>query len=120
LVGLHRKTDWCRSNFGEGARRRRGGSEGKGSGAHDDQGVAGVGEERDRGGVSTANRAGGGAPRDVDRVPVAGGQENSGEVARQLLRDDMVLVGCLAGAKRRWIDGRTARLSGGGSSSSPA
>jgi hypothetical protein len=41
-------------------------------------------------------------------------------VARQLLRDDVVLVVCLAGAKRLWIDGTTARPSGGGSSSSPA
>jgi hypothetical protein len=34
LAGLHRKTDRCRSNSGEGAQRWRGGSEGKGSGAH--------------------------------------------------------------------------------------
>jgi hypothetical protein len=64
--------------------------------------------------------AGGGASRDVDGVPVAEGQESGGEVVRQLLRDDMVLVVCLAGAKRRWIDGMTARPSGGRSSSSPA
>jgi hypothetical protein len=63
---------------------------------------------------------GGGALREVDGVPVAGGQESGGEVARQLLRDDVVLVVCLAGAKRQWIDGTTARPSGGGSSSSPA
>jgi hypothetical protein len=64
--------------------------------------------------------AGGGAPRDVNGVPVAGGQESSGEVARELLHDDVVLMVCLAGAKRRWIDESTARPSGGGSSSSPA
>jgi hypothetical protein len=63
---------------------------------------------------------GSGGPRDGDAVPVTGGQESSEEVARQLLRDDVVLVVCLAGAKRRWIDGMTARPSGGGSSSSPA
>jgi hypothetical protein len=64
--------------------------------------------------------AGGGASRDVDGVPVAGGQESGGEVARQLLCDDVVLVLCLAGAKRRWIDGTMARPSGDESSSSPA
>jgi hypothetical protein len=41
-------------------------------------------------------------------------------VARQLLRDDVVLVVCLAGARRQWIAGTTARPSGSGSSSSPA
>jgi hypothetical protein len=64
--------------------------------------------------------AGGGASRDVDGVPVAGGQESGRGVARQLLRDDVVLVVCLAGVKRRWIDGTTTRPSGGGNSSSPA
>jgi hypothetical protein len=64
--------------------------------------------------------AGGGAPRDGDGVPVAGGQKSGGEVARKLPRDDVVLMGCLAGARRQWIAGTTARPSGGGSSSSPA
>jgi hypothetical protein len=63
--------------------------------------------------------AGGSAPRDVDGVSVAGGQESGGEVARELLCDDVVLMVCLAGAKRRWIDGTTARPSDGESSSSP-
>jgi hypothetical protein len=63
--------------------------------------------------------AGGGAPRDVDGVPVAGGQESGGEVARKLSRDDVVLMVCLVGARRQWIAGTTARPSGGGSSSSP-
>jgi hypothetical protein len=44
---------------------------------------------------------GGGAPRGGVGVPVAGGQESGGEVARQLLRDDVVLVVCLVGAKRQ-------------------
>jgi hypothetical protein len=44
---------------------------------------------------------GGGGPRDVDGVPVAGGQESGGEVARELPRDDVVLVVCLAGAKKQ-------------------
>jgi hypothetical protein len=64
--------------------------------------------------------AGGVAPKDGDVVPVAGGQESGGEVARKLLRDDVVLVVCLAEAKRQWIAGTTARPSGGESSSSPA
>jgi hypothetical protein len=64
--------------------------------------------------------AGGGALRDVDGVPVAEGQESGGEVARELLRDVVVLMVCLARAKRWWIDRTTARPSGGGSSSSPA
>jgi hypothetical protein len=51
---------------------------------------------------------------------VAGGQEGGGEVVRELPHDDVVLMVCLAKAKRRWIDGMTARPSGGGSSSSPA
>jgi hypothetical protein len=45
---------------------------------------------------------------------------SGGEVARQLLRDDVVLMVCLAGARRQWIAGTTARPSGGGSSSSLA
>jgi hypothetical protein len=44
--------------------------------------------------------AGGGAPRDVDGVPVVGGQESGGEVARKLPRDDVVLMVRLAGARR--------------------
>jgi hypothetical protein len=64
--------------------------------------------------------AGGGAPRDDDSVPVAEGQESSGEVDRKLPRGHAVLVVCLAGAKRQWIVGTTVRPSGGGSSSSSA
>jgi hypothetical protein len=63
---------------------------------------------------------GGGGPRDVVDVPTVGGQEGVGEVVRELPRDDVVLTVCLVGAKRRWINGTTARPSGGGSSSSPA
>jgi hypothetical protein len=37
--------------------------------------------------------AGGGAPRDIDGVPMAGGQESSREVARKLPRVDVVLLG---------------------------
>jgi hypothetical protein len=64
--------------------------------------------------------ASGGAPRGGVGVLVAGVPEGGGEVARELLRDDVVLMVHLAGAKRRWIDGATTRLSGGTSSSSPA
>jgi hypothetical protein len=69
-------------------------------------------------GAETASRrrtgAGGGAPRDDGSIPVAGVQESSGEVARKLPRDDVVLVVCLAGAERRRSVGTTARPSGGG------
>jgi hypothetical protein len=64
--------------------------------------------------------ADGRAPRGGDGIPVAGGQEGGGEVARKLPCGDVVLVVCLAGAKRQWIVGTTARPGGGGSSSSPA
>jgi hypothetical protein len=42
---------------------------------------------------------------------VAGGQEGGKEVAKQLPRDDVVLVVCLAGARRQWINGTTTRPS---------
>jgi hypothetical protein len=64
--------------------------------------------------------AGGGAPRGGDGVLVAGGQEVCEEVARKLPQGDVVLMVCLAGAKRQWVIGTTARPSDGGSSSSPA
>jgi hypothetical protein len=76
-----------------------------------------------RGAVAACRRrigAGGGAPRDDGGVPVAGGQESGGEVARKLPRDNVVLMGYLSGAERRWIVGTTARPSGGRSLSSPA
>jgi hypothetical protein len=74
-------------------------------------GVAGVGEERGRGG---------GGSGDVDGVLVAGGQEGGGGVARKLPWDDVVLMVGLARAREQWIVRTTARPSGGGSSSSPA
>jgi hypothetical protein len=43
--------------------------------------------------------AGGGGPRDDVGVPVAGVLEGGGEVARELLRDDVVLMVCLARAE---------------------
>jgi hypothetical protein len=58
--------------------------------------------------------AGGGAPRGGDGVPVARGQESSGEVARKLPQDDVVLVVCLAGTERQRNVGSTARPSGDG------
>jgi hypothetical protein len=45
--------------------------------------------------------------------------EGGEEAAGKLLGDDVVLLVPLAGAEGRWIDGTTARPSGGGSSSSP-
>jgi hypothetical protein len=47
-----------------------------------------------------------GALRDDGGIPVARVQESSGEVARKLPRDDVVLVVCLAGAERRRSVGR--------------
>jgi hypothetical protein len=82
--------------------------------------VAGVGEERDVAAYRRRTEAGGGAPRDIDNVPVAGGQESGGEVARKLPRDDVVLMVGLAGATGQWIAGTTVRPNGSGSSSSPA
>jgi hypothetical protein len=43
--------------------------------------------------------AGGGIPRGGDGVPVAGGQESGGEVARKLPRDDALLMVCFAGLR---------------------
>jgi hypothetical protein len=63
---------------------------------------------------------GGGSPRDVVGVPVAGGQEGSGGIARKLPQDDVVLMVGLAGARGQWIAVTTTRPSDGGSSSSPA
>jgi hypothetical protein len=57
---------------------------------------------------------GDGAPRDVIGVPVAGGQEGGGGVARKLPRDDVVLMVGLAGAEGLWSGESTARPSGGG------
>jgi hypothetical protein len=45
--------------------------------------------------------------------------EGGGGVAGKLLRDDVVLLVGLAGAREQWIAGTTVRPSGGGSSSSP-
>jgi hypothetical protein len=46
--------------------------------------------------------------------------EGGEEVVEKLLRDDVVLTGCSAGARRWWISGSTAKPSGGGARSSPA
>jgi hypothetical protein len=56
----------------------------------------------------------------VDGVPVAWVPKGSGEVVEKLLRDDVVLTGCSAGARRWWISGSTAKPSGGGARSSSA
>jgi hypothetical protein len=79
VAGLNRGTAWRRSNSGEEDHQRRGGSGGKGSGAH-----GGLGDGRNRSrkvrdGGSTEDRAGGG-------VSMIGVQEGSEEVARKLLR----------------------------------
>jgi hypothetical protein len=77
-------------------------------------GVAGVEEERGRGGESPVDRGGRRSFEGGDGVPVAGGQESGGEVARKLPRGDVVLVVCLAGAERWRSLGMTVRPSSGG------
>jgi hypothetical protein len=77
-------------------------------------GVAGVEEEKGRGGVSTVNRGGDGAPRGVDGVPVARVLEGGEEAAWKLLRDDVVLMVPLAEAEGRCSVGSMVRPSGGG------
>jgi hypothetical protein len=79
-----------------------------------------LGKKRAEAAGQWRTEVGGGAPRNDDGVLVAGGQEGGGEVARKLPQGDVVLMVCLAGAKRRWIVRTTARWSGVGSSSSPA
>jgi hypothetical protein len=60
-----------------------------------------LGNRRTKAASRRRTKMGGGGPRDGDVVPVAGGQESSREVAGKFLRDDVVLVVCLAGAKRQ-------------------
>jgi hypothetical protein len=67
--------------------------------------VVGVGEDRGRGGITTANRGGRWSSEGVDGVPVARVPEGGGKVVRELPRDDVVPTGCLAGARRWWIGG---------------
>jgi hypothetical protein len=50
--------------------------------------------------------ADGGAPRGGDGVPVVGGQESSGEIARKLPRGGVVLVVCLAEVRGSGSSGR--------------
>jgi hypothetical protein len=72
---------------------------------------------RQRGAVAAyrqRSRAGGGAPREVDGVPVVGVLEGGGGVARKLLRDDVVLLVLLVGVEGLCSVGSTARPSGGG------
>jgi hypothetical protein len=79
-----------------------------------------LGKRRAKAAYRRRTGVGGGGPRDVIGVPVAGVLEGGREVARKLPRVDVVLMVCLVGARRQWIAGMMARLSGGGSSSSPA
>jgi hypothetical protein len=60
-----------------------------------------LGKRRTEAAGRRRTETGGGGPRDGDVIPVVGGQESSGEVAGKLLRDDVVLVVCLAVAKRQ-------------------
>jgi hypothetical protein len=58
LAGLHRKSDRCRSNLAREFTSSEGQVRGNAQGLTVVTGVAGVGEERDRGGVTAANRGG--------------------------------------------------------------
>jgi hypothetical protein len=60
------------------------------------------------------SQAGGGAPREVDGIPVVGVPEGGGGVARKVLRDDVVLLVLLVGVEGLCSVGSTARPSGGG------
>jgi hypothetical protein len=77
-------------------------------------GVVGVGEERDCGGVSTANRDGRRSSEGGGGVLVAGVPESGEEAAGKLLRDDVVLLVPLAGAEGLCSGESMARPSGGG------
>jgi hypothetical protein len=46
--------------------------------------------------------------------------EGGRKVVEKVLRDDVVLTGCSAGARKWWISGSTAKPSGGGARSSSA
>jgi hypothetical protein len=69
--------------------------------------------------VTAAKPSGRWSSKGVNGVPVARVPEGGGEVGK-LLRDDVVLTGCSARARRWWISGLTARPSGGGAGSSSA
>jgi hypothetical protein len=60
------------------------------------------------------SRGGGGAPREVDGVPVVGVPEDGGGVARKLLQDDVVLLVLLVGVWGLCSVRSMARPSGGG------
>jgi hypothetical protein len=60
------------------------------------------------------SRAGGGAPKEVDGVPVVGVPEGGGGVARKLLRYDVVLLVLLVWVEGLCSVGSTARPSGSG------
>jgi hypothetical protein len=60
------------------------------------------------------SRAGGGAPKEVDGIPVVGVPEGGGGVARKFLRDDVVLLVLLVGVEGLCSVGLTVRSSGGG------
>jgi hypothetical protein len=70
--------------------------------------------------VTAANRGGRRSSEGVDGVPVARVPEGGEEVVEKLLRGDVVLTGCSAGARRWRISGSMTKPSGGGARSSPA
>jgi hypothetical protein len=60
-----------------------------------------LGKRRAEAAGQRRTETGGGAPRDGVGIPVAGVPEGGGEVARELPRDDVMLMVHLAGAKRQ-------------------
>jgi hypothetical protein len=70
--------------------------------------------------VTAANRGGRRSSEGVDGVPVARVPKGGGEVVEKLLRGDVVLTRCSAGARRGRISRSTTTSSGGGARNSPA
>jgi hypothetical protein len=70
--------------------------------------------------VTTTKSSGRWSSEGVDGVPVARVLEGGEEVARELLWVNVVLPVLLAGVKRFWIGGSTARPSDGGAKISSA
>jgi hypothetical protein len=77
-------------------------------------GVVGIEEGRCGDGGSTDDRAGAARFRGGSSVPAVGVQEGSEEVARKLLRKDVVLVVSSVRVERGRSVGTTARPCGGG------
>jgi hypothetical protein len=106
LIGFYRGDKSTAIKSGEGAHWWRGASEGKCSGTHGSLGGGRVEVERGCGGVSTTKPSGQRSSEGGGGVPVAGVPEGGGGVAGKLLRDDVVLLVGLAGARSSGSPGR--------------